>query len=118
MEVYVTQMEDPAGQRVKDMMAPFRDDIEKLASKVALNPRLIREFTDDHLLALELLTRGERRVPTLRAELELVELIRAECVRRAESGRRFAHYLGRSEFVVSGTLHLQDVGQGEQADRS
>jgi hypothetical protein len=57
----------------------------------------VQALRDHELLALDAWTEGQD------------EVISAECARRAESARRFAHYLGRGELAVSGTVHLENA---------
>ncbi len=56
-------------------------DIGKLAELLGHEENAVRELTDHELLALDAWTGGGN------------EIIRAECVRRAEQGRRFTGYL-------------------------
>lgn len=59
----------------------LEEDIRKITKQIGDTPGAIRDLEDHQLLALAAWTQDGN------------EDIKAECVRRAESGRRFAHYL-------------------------
>jgi hypothetical protein len=85
-------------------MAYLETDLGKLVDAISGTPTAARELEDHQLLALAAWTQDGN------------DDIKAECVRRAEQGRRFARYLGPDELVVTGTLHrLQDVGRPDQS---
>jgi len=88
--------------RAEGPMFYLDDDIRKVLKRIHDHPLVVREFEDHELLALAAWTQDSD------------EHIKDECVRRAESGRRFAHYLGRGEHTVSGTLHLRDADRADQ----
>jgi hypothetical protein len=78
-------------------------DVSKLLDVIHRTPGAARELEDHQLRAIAAWTQDGD------------DDIRAECQRRAESGRQFARYLGRGELAVTGTVHLRDAGEAEQS---
>jgi hypothetical protein len=92
----------------KDRLGHIASNVGILAGLLEDDPAAVRELDDGELLALDTWTAGGNGV------------IRGECVRRAELGRRFTAYLASPPFTadelktLSGFLRLARKGIEEE----